>query len=280
MSEGIAAKPYTPPNPFGVNQKYWERIQGMRLMDDMLMTAALDHNIDATQLILRVILEKDDLVITNAVAQREYKNLYGHSLRLDVEATDSAGSVIDIEIQRAERGAVPERARYHSALMDAHGLKADQDFDKLPTTFVVFITEKDYWKKGFPLYHFDRIMRETGEEFGDRAHIIYANGEYSGEDSVGLLMKDFRESNPERIHFPELAERVRALKNSEDEVKKMCRVMEITYKEGHADGEQDTRLSDLRNLMETLGLSLTDALNALKVPSDERRMYIDLMAEK
>ena len=60
----------------------------------------------------------------------------------------------------------------------------------------------------------------------------------------------------------------------------MCQTMEITYQEGHADGEQDRGLSDLRNLMETLGLSLTDALNALKVPPDERRMYIDLMAEK
>ena len=68
MGESVSANRYAPPNPFGVNQKYWERIQGMRLMDDALMTAALDHNIDATQLILRVILEKDDLVITNAVA--------------------------------------------------------------------------------------------------------------------------------------------------------------------------------------------------------------------
>ena len=119
-------------------------------------------------------------------------------------------------------------------------------------------------------------MRETGDEFGDRAHIIYANGAYNGEDAVGLLMKDFRESDPERIHFPELAERVKALKNSEDEVRKMCRAMEITYQEG----QQDTRLIDLRNLMETLGLSLTDALNALKVPSDEQQTYINLMAEK
>ena len=60
----------------------------------------------------------------------------------------------------------------------------------------------------------------------------------------------------------------------------MCQTMEITYQEGHAEGERNRGLSDLRNLMETLGLSLTDALNALKVPSDERRMYIDLMAEK
>ena len=306
---GNSANRYAPPNPFGVNQKYWERIQGMRLMDDTLMTAALDGNIPATQLILRVILEKDDLEITDVKSQVEYKNLYGHSLRLDVAATDSEENQYDIEIQRARSGAKPERARYHSALMDAHSLKADEDFDKLPTTFVVFITEKDYWKKGFPLYHFDRIMRESGDDFGDRAHIIYANGEYSGEDSVGLLMKDFRESDPERIYFPELAERVTALKNSEDEVKKMCQAMEITYQEGREEGRAEGReegleegrkegfaegekqgidkgekrgidkgiVNSIRNLMESTHWALDQCMDMLKVPDDQREGYAKLL---
>lgn len=41
-------QPYVPANPFGVKQEYWERIQGMRLLDDALMRAALDGNIEAT----------------------------------------------------------------------------------------------------------------------------------------------------------------------------------------------------------------------------------------
>ena len=61
------AQPYMPPNPFGVKQEYWERIQNMRLLDDTFMTAAFDNNIEATQLLLRVIIEKADLKVVCTV---------------------------------------------------------------------------------------------------------------------------------------------------------------------------------------------------------------------
>ena len=37
-------------NPYGVNQVYYERLQGMRLLDDTFMRAALKDNIPAIQL--------------------------------------------------------------------------------------------------------------------------------------------------------------------------------------------------------------------------------------
>ena len=148
-------------------------------------------------------------------------------------------------------------------------------------------------------------MRESGDDFGDRAHIIYANGEYSGEDSVGLLMKDFRESDPERIYFPELAERVTALKNSEDEVKKMCQAMEINYQEGREEGRAEGReegrkegfaegekqgldkgekrgidkgiVNSIRNLMESTHWALDQCMDMLKVPDDQREGYAKLL---
>ena len=38
---------------------------------------------------------------------------------------------------------------------------------------MIFITENDVLKSGLPIYHIDRIVQETGEPFGDEAHIIY-----------------------------------------------------------------------------------------------------------
>ena len=284
------AAPYIPPNPFGVKQAYWERIQNLRLMDDMLMSAALDNNLEATQLILRILLEKEDLIITSAKAQTEYKNLYGHSIRLDVEATDSRNDLIDIEVQRADEGAGPERARYNSAMMDAHSLKSGQKPRELPETYVVFITENDVYREGLPLYHFDRVMRETGRMFGDRAHILYVNGAYRGEDPVGRLMADFRTGNPDEMNFPELAGRIRALKTSENEVRKMCRAMEITYEEGRVEGRMEGRVEgrvegrmegyarSIRSLMRRQGLSDSEAMDVLEIPVEERpacRAYLE-----
>ena len=282
MDRENPAKPYIPPNPFGVKQEYWNRIQKMRLLDDTLMTAVLADNIPATQLILRIILGKDDLIITSARAQSEYKNLRGHSLCLDVDATDNDGRKYDIEIQRDNRDASPERGRYHMAVMDASSLEENHPFTDLPTSYVIFITEKDYYKEGLPLYHIDRMIAETGKQYGDRAHILYVNGSYEGKDPLGLLMADFRSSDPGRMHYAELADRVINLKNSEDEVKKMCKAMEETFEEGRTVGQQEGKTAGLiegrmegyvrsvRSLMRRHGISAEEAMDDLEILGEER----------
>ena len=276
MDGGNPAKPYTPPNPFGVKQEYWERIQNMRLLDDTFMSAAFDNNIEATQLMLRLILGKEDLKVISAKAQVEYKNLYGHSLRMDVDAVDSDNDKIDIEVERTRRRAHPKRMRYHSAIRDVSSLEPGQDFTKLPTTYVIIITEEDYWGEGLPLYHIDRVIRENGKDFGDSAHIIYVNAAYRGNDPIGLLMADFRQSDPAKMHYPELADRVNALKNSEEEVKKMCQAMEITYQEG----QRDSTLRNLKSLMRKMDLSADEAMDALEIPEEDRPSYTEHIAHK
>ena len=49
-------------------------IETMSLLDDNLMTLVFDRNKEATELLLNVILRRDDLKVLEVVAQREYKN--------------------------------------------------------------------------------------------------------------------------------------------------------------------------------------------------------------
>ena len=270
------AKPNVPlPNPFGVKQEYWERLQGMRLMDDALMRAALDENIEATQCILRIILKKEDLVVIRVKAQVNYKNLYGHSLTIDIDAVDSDNVIYDIEIERNKYRAAPERLRYHAAIRDVHSLGESEDFKKLPTSIIIFITEEDRWKKGLPLYHVRRKIDETDEDFGDRCTFIYVNGAYTGDDKIGQLMADFRESDPSKMRFPELANRVRALKTSDEGVKTMCKAMEITYKEGLWDGYARS----VRSLMKKHGLTLEEAMDEVEIPAKDRQDFMEYMEQ-
>ena len=53
----------------------------------------------------------------------------------------------DLEIQRADHGADPHRARYHSSVMDVENLDAGQEFKELPDTYTIFITEKDFMER-------------------------------------------------------------------------------------------------------------------------------------
>ncbi len=74
------------------------------------------------------------------IGQHMLKNLQRRSICLDIHAY-TAKRENDIEVQRANKGASARRARYHSSLMDTHNLREGQDFDKLPDTCVIFITE-------------------------------------------------------------------------------------------------------------------------------------------
>ena len=59
----------------------------------------------------------------------------------------------------------------------------------------MFIYKHDKFRKGLPLYHIDRHVRETDELFDDGSHIIYVNDNYKGNDEIGQLIKDFHQTD-------------------------------------------------------------------------------------
>lgn len=89
------------------------------------------------------------------VAQREYKNALagGRSIIIDIYAKDSAEKVYDVEIQRADRGAGAQRARFHSSMIDSKMLREKQNFKDIHDSYVIFITENDVFGAGLLLYH-------------------------------------------------------------------------------------------------------------------------------
>lgn len=99
-----------------------------------------------------------------------------HSVRLDITAVDSAGRVMDIEVQRDNDGADVRRARYNSSMLDTRLLEKGRHYSDLVDSYVIFITEHDVLKRDLPLYHITRRIEETDENFGDGTHIIYVNG--------------------------------------------------------------------------------------------------------
>ena len=212
-------------------EKYLPKIKQMRLLDDDGVSAAFDNNIEGTQVVLRTILDKEDLVVERVTSQRELKNIYGRSVRLDVYATDSTGKKYDIEIQRADRGAGEKRARYNQSIIDTNNLPAGKDTNDLPEVYIIFFTEHDVREKGLPVYHVERVVVETGELFNDGEHIIYVNGAYQDDGSaLGSIISDFRESDPDKIRSKSLAKRIKYLKESKEGVSHMCRIVEDIVK--------------------------------------------------
>ena len=101
-----------------MNEEDLQRIKELRLMDDDFFSEALDGKIEAVEYILNTILECDDIKVKSTKAQVEYKSTTKRSITLDIQAEDVNGKLMDIEIQRSDRGAGVKRARFHSSMID------------------------------------------------------------------------------------------------------------------------------------------------------------------
>lgn len=61
-----------------------------------------DHD-ECAELVLRIIMNKEDLKVLHSKTEYVIQNLQGRSVRLDVKATDSENKEYDIEVQRADK---------------------------------------------------------------------------------------------------------------------------------------------------------------------------------
>ena len=252
-------------------------IDGLTLFDDDLMSRVFDKNIEATELLLRIILERKIKVISvNGQEEMKSAAVGGRNITLDVHALDENGEKMDIEVQGNSEGAHIRRARYHSSVLDSRMLKEGQEFKEIKDSYVIFIYKHDKFQEGLPLYHIDRYVRETGKLFEDGSHIIYVNGNYKGDDEIGHLMQDFHQTNPDNMHYKELSQGVRHFKEVEEGRDTMCEAVQEYAKE-YAKTE---KAELVENFMKNMNLTLKQALDAAGIQGEEREAIIQLLQKQ
>ncbi len=210
---------------------------------------------------MQIVLEKLDLKVLDVRTQVFVENLLNRSVRLDILATDSTGAKLNMEVQRSDKGAGRKRARYNSSMMDANLLKKGGDFDKLPETWVIFITENDVMGKGLPLYPIERCFLETGERFEDGSHILYVNGAYRGDTPIGKLMHDFSCTDAADMYYGILANRVRFFKESKEGIEIMCKAMEDMRNESLQEGIREGMKATARRMLAAGKYALEEIVN-------------------
>ena len=239
-------------------QEMLQRIRGFRLLDDDFMTKCFEENIEATELVLGIVLNKSDIKVEKVQTQYSMKNIKGRSLRLDIYATDSENKKYNIEIQRADKGAGAKRARYNSSLIDSNILPAGVEVENLGETYVIFITENDVIGKNKPIYHIERYIREAEEYFNDGSHIIYVNASYKDDTELGKLMHDFSVTEPENMYFKVLADATGYYKKDKEGIQAMCKAME--------DMITDDRKEAAMRMLESGKLTNEDIAKFLELP--------------
>ena len=201
-------------------QEDLQRIRGFRLIDDDFMNVCFDENIEGTELILRIILNRPDLSVRSVKAQKVMKNLLGRDIWLDINASDSDGNEFDIEIQRADKGAV------------------------------------------------ERQIMDMGCPCNDGEHIVYVNGaDRNSATELGMLMHDFFCTNPNEMHFKQLADKVRYFKEDEKGVAAMCKVME----EMRNETAEKMKIEIALRLIQQGKLALEDIVNVTTLTMEKVR---------
>ena len=244
------------------------RIQSLRLLDDDFMNKVFEDKACA-EFLLQIILERTDLTVQKVHSQHNLKNLQGRSVRLDSLATDAAGRVYNIEVQRSDKGAGAKRARYNSSLIDANITEPGDNYENLNETYVIFITEHDVLGDGHPIYHIDRTVRETGALFGDESHILYVNAQIKDDTALGQLMHDFSCTSAEEMHYQILADRVRYFKEDTEGVATMCKVMEDMRNEAAREADKARMVKIAQRMLNSGKYTYEDIADVLEISVDE-----------
>ena len=252
-----------------MRQKYKKTIDEFTLMDDTFMSAVFSEQNELCELLLHIILGNDKIKVIKSIGQYSIKNLQGHYSALDVYCVDENGRHFNVEVQRKDAGAVPQRARYYVGLIDAKHFDAGEDYVKLNDTYVIFITEKDVLKGGLPIYHIHRTIDENGAYFNDGAHIIYVNGTMRSTDTaLGILMHDFFCKDAKDIINKKLAARVRGFKEEEGGRDEMCELMQKIADEAVAEAEHKRSVEIAKGFLAD-GVSVEMVAKNTKLPIEE-----------
>ena len=109
----------------------------------------------------------------------------------------------------------------------------------------------------------------TGKPFEDGSHILYVNGTYRDNTEIGKLMHDFSCPNPSDMYYKVLAERASFLKEKEEGVAEMCKIMDKMMREAAADAVQEERYEFAENLLNMRKLTKEEIARAANITVEE-----------
>ena len=159
-------------------------------------------------------------------------------------------------------------------MLDSNLLKAGKQYEQLPVTYVIFITENDVLQGNLPLYDIDRVIKQNGADFGDGTHIVYVNSKVQDDTPLGKLMQDFYCKDPARMHYSELAAKCGYLKNVKESEADMQDIIE-QYAEKQAQRAAAKVEREIVIKLSAKGMSVEEIASLLEITEAQVRELAD-----
>ncbi|MBK5896532.1 Rpn family recombination-promoting nuclease/putative transposase [Catonella massiliensis] len=208
------------------DKKFEKYAKLLNPIDDLMFCKMAEHK-EFCEEILKVILEDEGLTVIEAISQWQGKNLSGRSVVLDAKCVTGDGRQINIEVQKADDDNHLKRARYNAAILTTNVSETGKRFDFIPDVCIVFISKFDIFDGGLPLYHIDKVVRETGQVIEDGLTEIFVNTVNYDGSKPARLMKLFTENDAYNSDdFPVTSELKSILKSSEGGNRTMNEIIE------------------------------------------------------
>ena len=245
-------------------------------MDDIMFRKMAEDRLFCQE-ILRVIMKDPDLEVIQNIPQRSVTNLKGRSIILDAYCKLGDGREINIEVQKANDDDHQKRVRYNEALLTANITEPGTKFENVPNVCIIFISRFDVFKDGLPLYHVERVVKETGKTVYNGFEEIYVNSAVNDGSDISELMEVFTDGASYSDKFPRTSEGKRRYRETEEGQQIMCDIMEKLAAEAREEGKESSKLDDIRNVMASFGVSLEKAMDSLKIPDEQRTLFASII---
>lgn len=238
-------------------------------IDDVMFQKMAESKKVCQEIISTVLGQEVEVV--DVIPQDSIENLQGRSVRLDCLCKLRDGIYVNVEVQKPNNDDHEARVRYNASVITANETPKRVKFKDIAQVIVIYITKFDIFGDGLPIYHIDRVVKETGKIRTDGFTEIYVNAAVKNYDddlntNVSDLMDlfiDRKKLNPEK--FPEFSKRKNMFVNTEKGENEMCEKVDQLAKAR----EQEAVLSTLFRGVEAGGIKITFAAKEANLPLNE-----------
>ena len=263
-------------------------LEELNLLDDFLMGSVLSYpgiGPEVCRRMVSIILNREIKQI-RIIPQKVYfgADTDKHGIRLDVyaeEKADDLNTVYDIEPgkdgRESLRLALPKRARFYHAKIDAESLASGEDYGKLKNVIVIFICPYDPFQLNRMVYTIKSCCVEEPDlvyEDGARTMFLYTKGT-KGNPPAELqrllqYLEDSREENAKDADLMAIHQMVQKVKHDREVSLEYMKIFErerLIREDGYASGKEAELVEIIRRKQQK-GLSADDIAEWLELDKE------------
>lgn len=202
-----------------------EIILAMNVIDDDFFVK-IAEDVGAMQEILEALLPEEIVRLCWTKAQVHLRNCGTRSVTLDALCKTENEMMYGVEMEKSNKDDHQRRVRYNSSNIDTAYTEKGVHFKDIPELCMIYISKTDFLKKGYAVYHVERVIKENGDVVDNGMREVYVNAKIDDGSKTAQLMKYMKDTQGEHPLFPRLSARVKYLKEEQEGVKEMCEAVE------------------------------------------------------